>query len=123
MQLRTQHSCDNMTIAVHVFLWLSASQRAKSPFEFDSYATSPNILNPICGTVLPEARKLKSHTWDHTAQKVKIYCFKVSYGQKSTNVTFLSMNNHGRCLLRAKEEGELPACYQNSVQKSASLMV
>ncbi len=33
------------------------------------------------------------------------------------------VGNHGCCVLRAKEEGELPACYQRSVQKPASLMV
>ncbi len=33
------------------------------------------------------------------------------------------VGNHGRRVLRAKEEGELPACYQRSVQKPASLMV
>ncbi len=33
------------------------------------------------------------------------------------------VGNHGHCVLRAKEEGDLPACYQCSVQKPASLMV
>ncbi len=33
------------------------------------------------------------------------------------------VGNHGRCVLRAKEEGDLPACHQHSVQKPASLMV
>ncbi len=33
------------------------------------------------------------------------------------------VGNHGLCVLRAKEEGDLPACYQHSVQKPASLMV
>ncbi len=33
------------------------------------------------------------------------------------------VGNHGCRVLRAKEEGELPACYQRSVQKPASLMV
>ncbi len=33
------------------------------------------------------------------------------------------VGNHGRRVLRAKEEGDLPACYQRSVQKWASLMV
>ncbi len=33
------------------------------------------------------------------------------------------VGNHGRHVLRAKEEGDLPACYQRSVQKPASLMV
>ncbi len=33
------------------------------------------------------------------------------------------VGNHGRRVLRAKEEGDLPACYQHSVQKPESLMV
>ncbi len=33
------------------------------------------------------------------------------------------VGNHGRRVLRAKEEGDLPACHQHSVQKPASLMV
>ncbi len=33
------------------------------------------------------------------------------------------VRNHGRRVLRAIEEGDLPACYQRSVQKPASLMV
>ncbi len=33
------------------------------------------------------------------------------------------VENHGRRVLRAKEEGDLPACYQHSVQKPESLMV
>ncbi len=33
------------------------------------------------------------------------------------------VGNHGRRVLRAKEERDLPACYRRSVQKPASLMV
>ncbi len=33
------------------------------------------------------------------------------------------VGNHGCRVLQAKEEGDLPACYQRSVQKPASLMV
>ncbi len=33
------------------------------------------------------------------------------------------VGNHGRCVLWAKEEGDLPECHQRSVQKPASLMV
>ncbi len=33
------------------------------------------------------------------------------------------VGNHGRRVLRAKEEGDLPACHQCSVQKPAYLMV
>ncbi len=47
---------------------------------------------------------------------------KVFYGQTSPNLTLL-LENYRHCVLRAKEEGDLPACYQRSVQKPASLMV
>ncbi len=41
----------------------------------------------------------------------------------SNESTFdILVGNHGRCVLRAKE-GDLPACYQRSVQKPASLIV
>ncbi len=33
------------------------------------------------------------------------------------------VGNNGHCVLRAKEEGDLSACYQHSVQKRSSLMV
>ncbi len=33
------------------------------------------------------------------------------------------VGKHGRRVLRATEEGDLPACYQHPVQKLASLMV
>ncbi len=33
------------------------------------------------------------------------------------------VGNHGHCVLWAKEKGDLPACYQRSVQKPESLMV
>ncbi len=44
------------------------------------------------------------------------------YGQTSPNLTFLLEITDCR-VLRAKEEGDLPACHQCSVQKPASLMV
>ncbi len=33
------------------------------------------------------------------------------------------VGNHGRCVLQAKKEGDLPVCYQRSAQKPSSLMV
>ncbi len=45
------------------------------------------------------------------------------YGQTSPNLTLILVVNHRRRVLRAKEEGDLPACHQRSVQKPASLMV
>ncbi len=35
----------------------------------------------------------------------------------------IRVGNHGRYVLRAKEERDLAVCYQRSVQKPASLMV
>ncbi len=51
----------------------------------------------------------------------KMDCFKV---EKCSMSKFdILVGNPGRCVLRAKEEGDLPAFYQHSVQKPASLMV
>ncbi len=50
-------------------------------------------------------------------QSGKVFC-----GQTSPNCTFF-VGNHGRCVLRAKKKGVLPACYQRSAQKTATLMV
>ncbi len=51
----------------------------------------------------------------------KMDCFKV---EKSDESKFdILVGNHGRHVLRAKEEGDLPACHQHSVQKPPSLMV
>ncbi len=52
----------------------------------------------------------------------KIECFKVEKCSMVRRVQIL-VGNHGRCVLWAKEEVDLPACYQHSVQKPASLMV
>ncbi len=54
----------------------------------------------------------------------KMDCFKVESVPWSDESKFdILVGNHGRRVLRAKEEGDLPACYQHSVQKPASLMV
>ncbi len=54
----------------------------------------------------------------------KMVCFKVEKCSMVRRVKIWhSCWNHGRSVLRAKEEGDLPACYQRLVQKSASLMV
>ncbi len=52
----------------------------------------------------------------------KMYCFKVEKWSDESKFDIL-VGNHGRRVLRAKEEGDLPACHQRSVQKPASLMV
>ncbi len=51
-------------------------------------------------------------------------CFKVESVLWSDESKFdILVGNHGRRVLRVKEEGDLKACYQRSVQKPASLMV
>ncbi len=54
----------------------------------------------------------------------KMDCFKGKSVLWSDESKFdILVGNHGRRVLWAKEEGDLPACYQRSVQKPASLMV
>ncbi len=36
---------------------------------------------------------------------------------------YILVGNHGQRVLRGKEEGDLPVCYQRSVEKPASLLV
>ncbi len=50
-------------------------------------------------------------------------CFKVEKCSMVRRVQIILVGNHGCRVLRAKEEGDLPACHQRSVQKPASLMV
>ncbi len=51
----------------------------------------------------------------------KMDCFKEK--RKSAKSKFdIHVGNHGRRVLRAKEEGDFPACHQHSVQKPAYLM-
>ncbi len=50
----------------------------------------------------------------------KMYCFKMESVLWSDESKFhILVGNHGRCVLRAKEAGGLPACYQPSVKKNS----
>ncbi len=52
------------------------------------------------------------------------WTFKVEKCSMVRRVQFdILVGNHGRRVLRAKEQGDLPACYQCSVQTPASLIV
>ncbi len=42
---------------------------------------------------------------------------------RRVQIWLILVGNHRCCVLRAKDEGDRPACYQHSVQKPASLMV
>ncbi len=53
----------------------------------------------------------------------KMDCFKVESVPWSESKLDIFVWNHRRRVLRAKEEGDLPACHQYSVQKPASLMI
>ncbi len=54
----------------------------------------------------------------------KIDCFKVEKCSMVRRVQIdILVGKHGHHVLQAKEEGDLPACHQCSVQKPASLMV
>ncbi len=63
--------------------------------------------------------------WSPVGQgSFKMDCFKVEKCLCSDESIFdILIKNHRRRVLRAKEEGDLPACHQCSVQKLASLMV
>ncbi len=55
----------------------------------------------------------------------KMDCFKLEKCSmvRRVQIWHFLFGNHRLRVLRAKEEGDLPACYQCSVQKPASLMV
>ncbi len=54
----------------------------------------------------------------------KMDCFKEESVLWSDESKFdILVGNHGRRVLRAKEEGYLTACHRRSIQKPASLMV
>ncbi len=67
-------------------------------------------------------QKCRRVLWVKAHLKLTVSKWKsVLWSDKSKFEIFVG--NHGRCFLRAKEEGDLPACYQHSVQKPASLMM
>ncbi len=100
------------------------------------YFQKPLSVNTICRAICRCQLKLyhakKEAICEHCSEvplcpvdqgSFKMDCSigKVFYGQTSPNMTFCWKSRTP--VLRAKEEGDLPACYQHSVQKPASLMV
>ncbi len=88
------------------------------------YFQKPLSVNTICRAICRCQLKLyhaKRKPYVNMVQKL-FQSGKVFYGQTSQKSGIL-VGNHGRRVLRAKEEGDLPVCYQHSVQKPASLMV
>ncbi len=71
-------------------------------------------------SILPRPGQKNNSTYATGQDSFKMDCFKV---EKWSESKFdILVGNHGRRVLRAKEEGDLPACHQHSVQKPASLM-
>ncbi len=68
------------------------------------------------------AQKRRRVLWAKTHLKLTVSKWKSVLWSDEPKFDIL-VGNHGRRVLRAKEEGDLPACYQRSVQKPASLMV
>ncbi len=68
------------------------------------------------------AQKRRRVLWAKTHLKLTVSKWKSVLWSDESKFDIL-VGNHGRRVLRAKEEGDLPACYQRSVQKPASLMV
>ncbi len=67
-------------------------------------------------------QKRRRVLWDKTHLKRTVSKWKSVLWSDESKFDILVVN-HRRRVLRAKEEGDLPACYQRSVHKPASLMV
>ncbi len=66
-------------------------------------------------------QKRRRVLWDKTHLKWTVSNWKSVLWSDESKFDII-VGNHRRCVLRAKEEGDLLACYQRSVQKPASLM-
>ncbi len=95
-------------------------------------APSPNTAHTEPGVTFPQTQSITSVKYRNihlTVQATTIWTLQiVSQNWKSVLWSDMSkfdilVGNHGCHVLRSKEEGVLPACYQRSVQKPASLMV
>ncbi len=74
--------------------------------------------NPPCHLQMPTKAlscKKEAIKWTVTKWKSVLWSDEFKF--------YILVGNHGRRVLRAKEERDLPACSQHSVQKQASLMV
>ncbi len=100
------------------------------------YFQKPLLVNPICRAIYICQLKLyhakrkpyvnmvqkRCHVlWAKAHLKWTVSEWKSLWSDESK--FDILVGNHGRRILRAKEEGDLPACYQCSVQMPASLMV
>ncbi len=119
--------------------WLCITHRHDSVIDINEWAKeyfqkplSVNTIHrAICRCQLklyhlkrkPYVNMVQKCRWVSLGQgSFKMDCFKVVLWSDESKFDIL-VGNHGSLVLRAKEEGDIPACYQHSVQKPASLMV
>ncbi len=119
--------------------WLCITHRHDSVIDINEWAKE-NFQKPLSVNTIHRAicrcqlklYHLKRKPYVNMVQKCrwvslgqgsfKMDCFKVVLWSDESKFDIL-VGNHGCLVLRAKEEGDIPACYQHSVQKPASLMV
>ncbi len=101
------------------------------------YFQKPLSVNTICHAICRCQLKLYhakgSHMWNMVQKHRRVLWAKAHLKwtvSKWKSVLWsdeskfdILVGNHGRRVLRAKEEGDFPTCHQCSVQKPASLMV
>ncbi len=92
------------------------------------YLQNPLSVNTICRAIcrcqlkLYHVKRRCRVLWGKAHLKWTVSKWKSVLWSDESKFDIL-VGNHGHCILRAKEEGDLPACHQRSVQKPASLMV
>ncbi len=96
------------------------------------YFQKPLSVNTICRAICRCQLKLyhaKRKPYVNMVQNCRRVHLKLTYSKwksvlwSDESKFDILVGNHGRRVLQAKEEGDLPACYLHSVQKPASLMV
>ncbi len=100
------------------------------------YFQTPLLVNTICRSIcrcqlklyhakrkpyVNMVQKLRCVLWAKTNLQWTVSKWKSIIWSDESKFDIL-VGNHGRRVLQAKVEGDLPACYQYSVQKPASLM-
>ncbi len=90
------------------------------------YFQKPLLVNPTCHAICRCQLKLyhaKRKLYVNMVQKFQSVSKWKSVLWSDESKCYILVENHRCCVFRTKEEGDLPVCYQRSVQKPASLMV
>ncbi len=125
------------TISISKFVVFGPSDDTSSSHQHDSviditkwaqeYFQKPLSVNTIRHLQMPTkalnmVQKRRCVLWAKAHLKWTVSKWKIVLWSDESKFDIL-VGNNGRRVLQAKEEGDLPACYQHSVQKPASLMV